>query len=611
MFSNKMIAGILIPVVLEQLLNSIMGTADTMMVSNIGSAAISAVSLVDSINILVIQAFSALAAGGAIVCSQYIGQQNKKMANESARQVLFIITAISIAVSVLCLGFKKPLLRLIFGSVEADVMRASETYFFYTAISFPFIAAYDSAASIFRAQENTKGPMLISMISNAMNIVGNAIMIWIFHMGVAGAAISTLVSRIFCAVVVLIQLRKDRQPIVVRAYLKICPDWAMIRRILGIGIPSGVENSMFQLGKLAIQSTVSTLGTTAIAAQAKDVNTIFGAMIVGGIVAIVVGLTIKQIRKVFPPLVIGTVIFAIGLSLYKTAINYMAGNSANTYEVIVEQRGQTAALVYGSWQNWLVSLVTLAIVIGLNHYGKGLFKLASILIGLVCGYVLALCFGMVDFSALSSAGWFQLPQPFAFGVKFDISAIIPLAILFLVNSIQAMGDLSATTSGGMDRLPTDQELNGGIIGYGISNIVSACFGCPPTATYSQNVGIVGSTKVVARKVFSLSAFILLIAGLIPKFSALLRTIPQCVLGGAVASVFAGIAMTGIKLLVSEGMSTRNTTVAGLSIAIGMGVSLSNGCLNQMTSTIYDGLGMTMGLENFQSIKAFFDMFHFK
>ena len=268
LFTNKQLWALLVPVVVEQILNSLMGTADTMMVSNIGSAAISAVSLVDSINILVIQAFSALAAGGAIVCSQYIGQQNKKMANESARQVLFIITAISIAVSVLCLGFKKPLLRLIFGSVEADVMRASETYFFYTAISFPFIAAYDSAASIFRAQENTKGPMLISMISNAMNIVGNAIMIWIFHMGVAGAAISTLVSRIFCAVVVLIQLRKDRQPIVVRDYLKIRPDWAMIRRILGIGIPSGVENSMFQLGKLAIQSTVSTLGTTAIAAQA-------------------------------------------------------------------------------------------------------------------------------------------------------------------------------------------------------------------------------------------------------------------------------------------------------------------------------------------------------
>lgn len=270
MFTNRMIRNLLIPVVLEQLLNSIMGTADTMMVSNVGSAAISAVSLVDSINVLVIQAFSALAAGGAIICAQYIGQRNKEKANESARQVLFIITAISVAVSLICLVFQKPLLRLIFGSVEAEVMRASEVYFFYTALSFPFIAAYDSAASIFRAQDNTRGPMTISMISNVMNIAGNAIMIWVFHMGVAGAALSTLISRIFCAVVVLIQLRKEKegQEIVVRDYFKIRPNWSMIKRILGIGIPSGVENSMFQLGKLAIQSTVSTLGTAAIAAQA-------------------------------------------------------------------------------------------------------------------------------------------------------------------------------------------------------------------------------------------------------------------------------------------------------------------------------------------------------
>ena len=270
MFSNRLICSLLIPVVLEQLLNSIMGTADTMMVSNVGSAAISAVSLVDSINVLVIQAFSALAAGGAIVCAQYIGQKNKEKANESARQVLFIITAISVAVSLICLVFQKPLLRLIFGSVEPAVMSASETYFFYTALSFPFIAAYDSAASIFRAQDNTKGPMIISMISNVMNIAGNAVMIWVFHMGVAGAALSTLISRIFCAVVVIIQLRKEKegQEIVVRDYFEIRPDWSMIRRILGLGIPSGIENSMFQLGKLAIQSTVSTLGTTAIAAQA-------------------------------------------------------------------------------------------------------------------------------------------------------------------------------------------------------------------------------------------------------------------------------------------------------------------------------------------------------
>jgi putative MATE family efflux protein len=245
-----------------------MGTVDTMMVSNVGSAAISAVSLVDSINVLIIQAFSALAAGGTIICTQYLGQKNHEMANKSARQALFIITAISVFIVVLGLAFRAPLLSFIFGKVDADVMENSMVYFFYTVLSYPFIALYDAGASIFRAQENTRGPMVISIISNVMNIVGNGILIWVFHMGVAGAAISTLVSRIFCAVVVLYQLRKDRQPIVVRDYLKIRPDGKMIGRILALGIPSGIENSMFQLGKLAIQSTVSTLGTTAIAAQA-------------------------------------------------------------------------------------------------------------------------------------------------------------------------------------------------------------------------------------------------------------------------------------------------------------------------------------------------------
>ena len=267
-FTNKMLRSLLVPVIFEQVLNSLMGTVDTMMVSNVGSAAISAVSLVDSINVLVIQAFSALAAGGAIICSQYIGQKNHEMANKSARQVLFIITAISAAVTALCLAFRMPLLQLIFGKVDADVMTASRTYFFYTALSFPFIALYDAGASIFRSQGNTRGPMVVSVISNVINIGGNAVLIWVFHMGVAGAAIATLASRVFCAVVVLWQLRLDRQPIVVKDYIQIRPDGKMISRILALGIPSGVENSMFQLGKLAIQSSVSTLGTVAIAAQA-------------------------------------------------------------------------------------------------------------------------------------------------------------------------------------------------------------------------------------------------------------------------------------------------------------------------------------------------------
>lgn len=177
MFTNKMLKTLLIPVIFEQVLNSLMGTVDTMMVSNVGSAAISAVSLVDSINILVIQAFSALAAGGSIVCSQYIGQENYKMANKSARQVLFIITVISIGVTILCLGFRTPLLKFVFGQVEPDVMTASKTYFFYTALSFPFIALYDAGASIFRSLGNTRGPMAVSVVSNILNIGGNAILI--------------------------------------------------------------------------------------------------------------------------------------------------------------------------------------------------------------------------------------------------------------------------------------------------------------------------------------------------------------------------------------------------------------------------------------------------
>lgn len=268
LYSNLDLRKLLIPIIIEQLLSSLMGTADTMMVSNIGSAAISAVSLVDSINILVIQALSALAAGGAILCSQYLGSNNKKEANYSAQQVIFVMIFLSVILSAFCLIFRDPLLSLIFGKIEADVMSNSQIYFLLTLLSFPFIAIYDAGASIMRAQNNSRNPMIISVISNFLNIGGNAILIFGFGLGVRGAAISTLVSRIFCAVVVMWQLRNNNAPICITNYFSIRPDWSLIKKILFIGIPSGIENSMFQFGKLAIQSTVSTLGTVAIAAQA-------------------------------------------------------------------------------------------------------------------------------------------------------------------------------------------------------------------------------------------------------------------------------------------------------------------------------------------------------
>lgn len=292
LFSGQDLKKLLFPLIIEQLLNSLMGTADTIMVSNVGSAAISAVSLVDSINILVIQAFSALAAGGTILCSHYKGSHDEKGANQAARQVLLVVTSIAVVLMTVCLALKGPMLRLIFGSVEDSVMQASLTYFLYTSISFPFIALYDAGASIFRAQENTRTPMVISVISNGLNIGGNAVLIWGFGMGVTGAAIATLASRVFCAVVVMTCLRSRKLEISVRNYGKIRPDWPMIKRVLNLGVPSGIENSMFQFGKLAIQSTVSTMGTIAIAAQAmanilESVNGVAGVGIGIGLMNVV------------------------------------------------------------------------------------------------------------------------------------------------------------------------------------------------------------------------------------------------------------------------------------------------------------------------------------
>ncbi len=267
-FSKVDIRRLMIPLMLEQLLNSFMGMADTMMVSRVGSAAISAVSLTDAINVLIIQIFTALAAGGTILCSQYLGQKDVERGNRVARQVVLTMFTISMALAAVCLIFRTPLLHLIFGQVEADVMRGSQTYFWLSAVSFPFMAMFQAGSAFYRAGGNSRFPMTVSVISNLLNIIGNAVFIFVFHWGVFGAALATLLSRIFCAVVVMYFLRLPRQEIVINHYFAIRPDFTMIKRVLALGIPSGIENGMFQFGKLAIQSSVSTLGTISIAAQA-------------------------------------------------------------------------------------------------------------------------------------------------------------------------------------------------------------------------------------------------------------------------------------------------------------------------------------------------------
>ena len=267
LFDNRKLAALLIPLALDQLLNSFMGSVDTFVVSNLGSAAISAVSLVDSINMLIVQAFFALASGGTVVCSHYLGLRNREHANGAARQLVFITLFMSVVITVLCLIFNHQILRVIFGEVEPEVMENARQYFFISAVSYPFIALYDDGASILRAQENSRFPMMISVAANGVNLVLNLLFVWKLHLGVPGSAFATLLARIFSMIVVMIRLRRKDLEIVLKDYLSIRPDWRVIRRILNIGIPSGVENGMFQFGKLAIQSTVSLMGTAAIAAQ--------------------------------------------------------------------------------------------------------------------------------------------------------------------------------------------------------------------------------------------------------------------------------------------------------------------------------------------------------
>ena len=324
-------------------------------------------------------------------------------------------------------------------------------------------------------------------------------------------------------------------------------------------------------------------------ASGTGVAAITGAMVVGGVVALLVGFFIQRVRRFFPPIVAGTVVFTIGLSLYMTAINYMAGGVANTVESVAA-RGLPEALVYGSWQNWVIALITLSVTVALGSCAKGLWKLSAILVGMAAGYGIAMGFGMVDFSGIASAGWVSAPSILPFGISFDPVASTAIGLLFAINSIQALGDFTATTVGGMDREPTDRELSGGIMGYGLTNLVLSMIGGLPTATYSQNVGIVSTTRVVSRRVFALAAGVLLLAGVFPKFAAALTTIPQCVLGGATLTVFSTIAISGVKLVTARPLTPRTTTVVGLSVALGMGVSQASGSI----SGLPQGAAMILG-----------------
>ena len=291
------------------------------------------------------------------------------------------------------------------------------------------------------------------------------------------------------------------------------------------------------------------------------ISAIFGSQLVAAFVSIFIGMFIGRIRRFFPPIVSGTVVMSIGLSLYGTAINYIGGGSA-----------AQAAGTFGAPKFWFLAILTLLVTLGCNFFGKGLLKTSGMLVGIIVGYAAALLMGgVVDFTNLQTASWFSVPIPFHFGLSFHPDAIIMMILMYMVQAVQTIGDVSSTAMGGFGREATDQELGGAIKGQGICGMIGACIGGLPTDPYSQNVGLICTTKVVARRVFTMVGVIMLLAGVFPKFSGLMATIPQPVLGGATVTVFAAITMSGIQLLNEQPLNYRNRMIVGIALALGLGI----------------------------------------
>jgi putative MATE family efflux protein len=268
-WNNKKLFSLLWPLIVEQLLIVMMGIVDMVMVSSVGEHAVSGVSLVDSINFLIITAFNAMATGGAVVATQYIGRNDGKNACCSARQLVYISLFISLIMMILTMIFCSQVLKLVYGNIADDVMRSAQIYFLITALSYPFLALYTSASSLFRSMGNSRVSMNTAVLVNIINVGGNALFIYGMGLGVAGAALSTLIGRMIAAAILIYLLMQDWLNIInLKGITKIKLEPDMIKRIFNIGIPSGLETSMFQIGKILITRIFTSFGTAAIAANA-------------------------------------------------------------------------------------------------------------------------------------------------------------------------------------------------------------------------------------------------------------------------------------------------------------------------------------------------------
>lgn len=313
------------------------------------------------------------------------------------------------------------------------------------------------------------------------------------------------------------------------------------------------------------------------------ISAIFGAQLVAAFASIFIGMFIGKIRKFFPPIVCGTVVLAIGLSLYSTAINYFGGGSA-----------AKAAGTFGSPEFWILALVTLAVTLACSLFGKGYIKVSGMIIGVGVGYVVALIMGgVIDFAPVADAAVVSAPIPLHFGLEFHPDAIIMMILMYIVQAVQTIGDVSSTTMGGFGRDAKDTELGGAIKGQGICGMIGALIGGLPTDPFSQNVGLICTTKVVAKRVFVIVSGITLLAGFCPKLMSLIATVPQPVLGGATITVFAAITLSGIQLISEQPLNYRNRMIVGISLALGVGIAGASEILQFMPQLAQNIFGSSL------------------
>lgn len=350
------------------------------------------------------------------------------------------------------------------------------------------------------------------------------------------------------------------------------------------------------------QSVVASMGAGVLSYAA-----IMGASIVGGLFEGVLGFCLKPLRRFFPPLVTGCVVMAIGLSLLSVGINYLCGGNG--------------VKDYGSLQNLFIGLLVLVVILILKHFAppQSMLSTSSILIGILVGYAVAIIMTLtlphtgvaadgteytyswvVNFTSVKEASWFALPSVVGFGklaeIKpvFDIQAIIPICIMFIVTAVETIGDISGCIIGGMDREPTDKELSGGVICDGLGSAFAALFGVLPNTSFSQNVGLVSMTKVVNRMALSCGAVFLILCGLCPKIAACVSIMPQSVLGGAAVMMFASILVSGIQLVTQNPIGTREITVISVALGLGYGLGSTSGAtaaLPQYVQLIFGGSGI--------------------